>query len=207
MIKLYRKYKIVRKLKHILDTFDTQEIHIDKSDWLKRAKSGTLSYFDNDQGIRDLLAQILIRWRKREPYRPQYRESKKLYEEYFKMEGHIPSFDVLKEGDYLVKFRSEAPVKGERYNEYYTNDGFPNRLGTYKLGKKDEKYNYFKTEIDYYGEGVSDDFFTSFRYATDEEVKKYDEDIKRYRELEKKIKMISKVLDKIRKEKDKIFKN
>lgn len=205
--KNYKKHRVIRKLKSLLEDFDDQELYVGPEDWLKRAKRLTEEdFFGRNPKIRTLIAQILVKWRKRKPYVPQYAESKKLYDEYFEMEGHIPNFESLKVGDYVVKFRSDAPVKGDRYSEYYTNSsGFPNRFGTCKLKSKNEKYNYFNFEVDSYGEGLSEDFFTSFRYATKEEIEQYKKDIAHYRELEKKIEEGFKKVGKLQKQKSKIF--
>ena len=186
MFKFYEKYKVLKKLRNINDNFNEQEIAVSSEHWLKRTKR-VIEFFDNDSKMRSLVTEILIKWRKVFPYEPQHREAKKMYEEYFQMENHIPSFESLNKGDYVVRFRSEAPVKGDRYAEYHINGGGFDDLRTYKLGKKNKKYNYFEFEVDSMGEGISDDFYTSFRYATYDEAKKHKRNLIDYKDLEKQI--------------------
>jgi hypothetical protein len=203
MRKFFRKIRFKRKLKSLIKTFDEQEVTVTSETWLKRAKRG-LEYFDNDPELRSLVAQILHKWRNRMPYKPQFDEAKELYDEYFQMENHIPSFDDLKEGDYVVQFRGEAPVKGDRFAEYWVNgSGFRNE-GTYRLAEKNEKYDYFPFELDN-GDGLSRDFFTSYRYATKEEIKKYKVNLKKFKSLEKEIDAAQKVVQALYQEKSKVF--
>lgn len=205
MIKLYNKYKAFRDLRHIRDNMEFKgEVFSYSDDWLRRVKV-MIEYFDNNVEMRKIVADILRKFRDKCPYVPQYKEARKLYEEYFEMKNHIPNFDNLKKGDYVVKFRPEAPVKGKRFAEYWVNSSWPAKERTYKIKSKDNKWKYYKLELDLKKEKLSKDFLTSYRYATETEIKQYEKDVAEYNKIQSEIDKTFKEIGKLQKKRDEIF--
>ena len=103
----------------------------------------------------------------------------------------IQDFSDLKEGEYLTKFRVEAPVKGEKFFEYYTNMiGYNHKEDSViQLGKYKEKYEYFQFETPSAYDGVSEDDMTAYRYSTNEEIAAYKKEQKRKQDIEAQIKL------------------
>lgn len=113
---------------------------------------------------RNLAASVIKQYRRKFPYElKDYSTAKKMYEDYFKMEGHL-QFDSINErfrnGEtiYLCHFRREAPVKGEKYAEYHIN----------LSGSNEKSIFVMDSELDR-------EFYTNTRLATDREIEKFKE--------------------------------
>jgi hypothetical protein len=128
--------------------------------------------------MRNLAAKAIRFQREAYPFQPEdYSEARTMYEEYFKMKNHIPSYtDILEKINeyravYIVKFRNEVPVKGERYAQYYIN------------GSYGEKYMQ-KLTAENIDRVYIQDSLTAYRYATTDEVKQYNTNQKMITALE-----------------------
>jgi hypothetical protein len=132
---------------------------------------------------RNLFASLIKKLRAEHPFQPEnYTKAKELYDAYFKMEGHIPSFEHIlnevKSGKevFVTRFREEVPVKGKRFAEYHINGSYSNSTSVYQLMKPSESETYINMN-DPEGfantSAISVDFFTNFRYSTKEEIEKF----------------------------------
>lgn len=151
---------------------------------------------------RNLFALILRKCRADNPFQPKdFSESKKLYDEYFQMEGHIGSYRELIEKSesrksfYVTKFRNGTPVKGDTFASYYTNViGCGGKNVVYKLGETDgrvlineERWIKLNGVGENYASSIDSKSFTSFRYSTNEEISDYKLRIIKLKELNKQI--------------------
>jgi len=118
------------------------------------------------------------------PYKVcDYSKAKEKYENYFKIENHIPSYEKFiellnnKKEIFITKFNDEAPYRGNRYCEYFSNFTFlNNKVVIYKAKVENIKDHYIILK------NVSDgsnhyDFncknFTTYLFSTDEEINKF----------------------------------
>jgi len=160
---------------------------------------------------RNLFASLIKKLRSEHPFQPEnFTKAKSLYDAYFKMENHIPSFEHIlnevKSGKeiFVTRFREEAPVKGKRYAEYYINGSYSNSTTVYQLTEPSDSETYINMNDP---EGfanttsISVDFFTNFRYSTKEEIEKFkyaSEEIKNIRkEIDEKQEEITKLWKKV----------
>ncbi len=159
---------------------------------------------------RNLAASIMKQLRNLEPYKPSdYSKAKKMYDEYFQMENHIPSYESLvelvKSGKdvYVVKFRTEQPIKGEKFCEYYINRGGSDREVTYKLRDVSESGKYINMEYadGKYADvwGISDGQITDHRFATEDEIMDF-------KNRGGKLKELNKQLDELQEKKTELYK-
>lgn len=163
---------------------------------------GTYKNFSKNSFERNLMAAVLKKLRKDNPYQIKgWAKAEKAYKEYLNKENAIKSFSDLKEGGYLTRISNESPVKGDKLFEYYVNKSWNTREEipyTIKLSYKSERHNYFNVEDDYYGEGVGEDDYTSYLYATKQEIKDYEEEKDRIAAVEKQIEQKQEEIDKLR---------
>jgi hypothetical protein len=136
--------------------------------------------------VRNLVASAIKQHRKANPFKAQnFTKAKELYQEYFKMENHIPSYqhlvDEVNSGKtvYVTRFRTDVPVRGKRYNEYYINSSYCSaETSVYQLTQVSTSGEYINMN-DTVGfanvTGISRGFFTNFRYATADEIAKFKE--------------------------------
>jgi hypothetical protein len=159
---------------------------------------------------RNLFASLIKKLRAENPFQPEnYTKAKELYDAYFKMEGHIPSFEHIlnevKSGKefFVTRFRSEAPVKGERFAEYHINGSYSNSTTVYQLMEPSESETYINMN-DPEGfantSAISVDFFTNYRYSTKEEIEKF-------KQSTEEIKILRKEIDKKQEEVNNLWKN
>lgn len=153
-------------------------------------------YYKNKNSlIRNLLATVFRLVRKKFPHKiGEFKDSEKMYKEYFTLERHIPSFAKLKK---LVKtqevwttgFRNEFPVKGKRWCEYWINSSGINIGRAMKLGKYNRKYKwfYFEPFENSLNCTISEENFTQFKFSSVEEISAEKERIKKEEEFELKI--------------------
>ncbi|MFA5583890.1 MAG: hypothetical protein WDA09_06715 [Bacteriovoracaceae bacterium] len=166
-------YKIHRNLDRMKPNAQTLPNFMKYKKSYKKAKDGGIR--------RRLYMSIISQLRQRFPFQPvDYSEARKMYEDYFKMPGHIPSYqhiyDQVDRGEevFVVNFRAEAPTKGKRYNDYYMNSSGPaGRI--YKLNDitKRDTYSYINMHSPKGFANVSsinEDRFTNYRYATEGEI-------------------------------------
>lgn len=128
---------------------------------------------------RKYVLKAVLSYRKIYPYVIQdYSEAKDLYEDYFKLDRCINSLEELKQKFeeqreiYITRFRKESPVKGARWCEYFINKSWDSEEvpKTYKVDSFVKDFKYF---IINYNRGVDDNSLTSFRYATEKEIKDF----------------------------------
>lgn len=156
------------------------------------------SYKTKDCIIRNLVASVIRKVRKEKPYVIQdYSKAKKLYDSITPI-----NLSKVKAGDFVFKFSREEPVKGDRWCEYYINEG--GSVGIYKVHKKQEAKvydgDYFSLEL-YNGEWnhfsvLKEGSSRSFRFATKEEIKEFKNRQKQY---EQKKELIAKKQEEISK--------
>lgn len=160
------------------------------------------SYKTKGCAIRNLLASVIRKVRKEKPYVIQdYSKAKKLYDS-------IEPIDLskVKVGGFVFKFSREEPVKGDRWCEYFINQG--GSEGTYKVheqkGYKSFKNEYFSLETH---KGEWNHFTTlkessarSFRFATKEELKEFKNRQKQYEQKKREIALKQEELNKLYKE-------
>jgi hypothetical protein len=119
--------------------------------------------------MRNLAAKAIKFQRAAFPFQPEdYSVAKAMYDEYFKMPNHIPSYEhIVKEIEeegcvYIVKFRDDAPVKGELFGSYYVNGTYSDPCIWKLLTPNDSGFRYNK------------EYLTAFRYATQAEIDQYE---------------------------------
>lgn len=158
--------------------------------------------------LRNLSAKLVMNYRSVYPFLPEnYEDAKKMYEDYFKMENHIPSYEKLLRnveiGDeiYVARFRGDVPVKGKRFAEYYINgsygagDRYPIIYKIHKIGGNDQDWiNVENVSGEYGGPSITRDGFTNFRFATQDEIKDFE---RRKAEIAKIQKGVKKQQDKV----------
>lgn len=157
--------------------------------------------------FRDLICSIIKQLRVVSPYKIQnYKEAQTLYEEYFTLENSIYSFEqlktLLKKGDvWLIKFRNEYPVKGEKYfSSYFVNASFGGTDFAFKLGKYNEKWNY----IDSDHHSINENEITMFKFATEQEIKISKERQSKKQQFQKDIDLKQKELSELYTQKSKL---
>ena len=161
--------------------------------------------------IRGLLYPIIKQLRTVSPYRIQnYRKAELLYKEYFTLENHIPSFEYLKElvkkeEVWVIGFRAEYPVKGEKFSEYYTNYSGHSKFA-FKLSVKLTKYESLKSDpyVNDFGHTVNEEEITRFKFATKEEIQQSKDRVKALEEIQKEIDSKQKELNKLYGKKSKL---
>ena len=141
------------------------------------------SYPSKNNIVRNLVASSIKRYREINPFQPQdYSEAKALYDAYFQMENHIPTFATVCDEVYVGKkvyvtcFRDEVPVKGKRFCEYYIN-GCYGIQRVFLLTQVSECGSYIRMDDpDGFANvsSISRDSFTNFRYSTPEEIEKFE---------------------------------
>lgn len=127
--------------------------------------------------------KAVLSYRKTYPYVIQdYSEAKDLYEDYFKLDRCINSLEELKQKFeeqreiYITRFRNEAPVKGERWCEYFVSSGFG------ECGYEEKAYKVhdiskstsgrYRIIVDY-NIYVSEEDLTAFKYSSEKEIKDF----------------------------------
>lgn len=203
IIKLYRIHRDIDMIEH--DKYTISRAMRMKYIWDKDKKNSVR---------RKLMTSIIKQLRSIYPYKPKdFSKAKKLYEDYFKMEGHIPSFEHLIDATsnqkkvYLIKWSNTCPYKGDRYSEYYLNESFhvgKDSVGhIFEVGDIDEDKNFdVRVELKDASGGKSilkSNGLTGYRYATSEE-------IKLFKETEEKISNIKRQIDKKREDIERIKK-
>lgn len=146
--------------------------------------------------IRKLACNVIWQLRKKHPYEVQdYSKARELYEDYFKLENHIPNFEwlldknILGESVYLYKFRSENPVKGKTYASYFIN-GWSGHGQVVKLRGFNKEYNWLETvetSTGEYGGKIAEEDITMWLIATDKQIKAAQKRFKDREEIQKKI--------------------
>lgn len=142
---------------------------------------------------RGYLYRTIIRLREVYPYEVQdYSEAKDLYEDYFKLNRCINSLEELKQkfgeqGElYITRFRSESPVKGERWCEYFVNSGFG------EDGYEERVYKVYNIDCRYvvvdFNIYVSESDLTAFKYSSEKEIKDFKRNEIRKASIQQKIK-------------------
>ena len=171
---------------------------------------GSYKKLPKDAWRRKLYVSIVKQIRARFPYSPEdFSEAKEMYEAYFKMDGHIPSYEHLfsqvksKEEVYIVNFRYEAPVKGERFAAYHMNSSGNGTGAIFYLKNVTirEKYKYINMHSPrgFYNEsGVSESFFTNYRYATQSE-------ISTFKNFEKRVAAADKEMDQLQERQKELY--
>lgn len=150
-------------------------------------------YTKKDSWVRNRTALLIKKIRKEKPYKIiDYSEAKNKYDSITPID-----MSLIKEGSYVVKFSREEPVRGERYCEYFINQG--GTVGVYKVEKWNTTYNYwsvvnYKGDNNTFGNAINNKSIRSFRFATQEEIEEF---ISREKEYKKKKKQIKKLQDKI----------
>ena len=158
--------------------------------------------------LRNLSAKLVMNYRAAYPFVPEnYEDAKKMYEDYFKLENHIPSYDKLlrnvETGDeiYVARFRGDVPVKGKRFAEYYINgsygagDRYPIIYKIHKIeGDNQDWINVEDVSGENRGISINRKGFTNFRFATQDEIK----------DFERRKKEIAKIQKEARKQQDKV---
>jgi hypothetical protein len=155
------------------------------------------------QKKRDILAKIAKQIRKAHPYQPEdYSEEKLCYDNYHSRPDSIESFESLvervKQGPvYLKKISHDYPVKGDRYGSYYINTcGGGDDIGIVIKATSVEYYNdkpiYLSTSDcrqsnDLHSSSVSDNFFSGYVYASEEDIQIFQQSQLAVQELKKKI--------------------
>lgn len=185
--------------------------------WIRNGLAGQgRNFFKRFQSLpkgdkrRGYIAHIINTLRNEFPFQPvDYSKAKAMYNEYFTMPGHIEFEDLIKrvkrgETIHVVRFRNEAPVKGNGFSDYYINSSFgdaEDRVHVAKITGFDDKYKYFKGHMAS-GDSISgldESFYTSYRYATTDEIFKFGVH-------ESKIKSLNAVLDEMQERRTAIYK-
>jgi len=114
------------------------------------------------------------------PYKVcDYSKDKEKYENYFKIENHIPSYEKFiellntKKEIFITRFSKDEPYRGKRYCEYFSNYTFIKNKIIYKA--KDIHDDYIEL-ISVYGRsnnGLTKWNFTSYRFSFDDEINKF----------------------------------
>lgn len=156
------------------------------------------TYKRKNSWVRNQVALLIRKIRKEKPYKVQdYSKAKKFYEN--QSEGI--NFSKVKEGSYVVKFTEEYAVKGKRWCEYYVN--FTSGLGLFKVGKWNDKWEYFRLE-DYKGNygnfSIDEKESIMFRFATKEEIQEFKNRRKEYKAKRKEIDKLQEQISKLYKE-------
>lgn len=168
-----------------------KEIPYDFPERIKRSKQKVLK--GKNTVLRNLVSIVLKMYREKQPYKVvDYSKTKKLYEDYFLMENHIPSFDWLREkvkkdkDVWVTCFRRAYPVKGKRYSEYHINQrGTPN---TFKLDKKERSYGFVAEPfVNDLAHSINSGNLTQFKIATTEEIESEKQRLKHNEEIEYRI--------------------
>jgi len=122
-----------------------------------------------------------------------YSEAKSLYDEYWTLDNHIPSFEYIREKVkeseiWLTLFRRDYPVKGTRFCEYFINSS--GGLKTFKLSSEEKSYGFVSDPfVNEFGNSISEENLTQFKFATKEEVEKEKSRQKKISDVEKLIKI------------------
>jgi len=153
---------------------------------------------------RNLLAQLLRQIRFETPYKVQdYSKAEKMYNDYFKLDNAISSFEALRErvnGDddvWVTCFRRDIPVRGKRYSEYYVNGG--GGLEVFKLDREEKSYGFVSDPyINDLGHCISANNITQFLFSTPEEINNKQQKDKKVSDLQKMIKEKEKEVSKLR---------
>ena len=151
--------------------------------------------------VRNLAASLIRKVRKEKPYVIQdYSKAKALYDS-------ITPIDLskVKAGDFVFKFSQEEPVKGDRWCEYYINQG--GSEGIYEVHSDRNDYNdytYFSL-ADYREEWnhfttLKEKTSRSFRFATKEEIKEFKNRQKEYKQKKEQIAKIQEEISKLYRE-------
>lgn len=182
---------------------DVQEKIYRLVDWVSTKNPATKNRYKTE---RNLIASILKQVRELHPYKIiGETKAEKLYKEYFILSNHIPSFDSIKVGQYLKRFRNSYPVKGEKYCEYHENFS----SGKLEVLKVEEftKYGSFRLSNatdNYWEDSLSDYDITAFLFATKEETQQFKLRKKEYKEIQKLIDRKQKELEKLKNKQRKI---
>ena len=144
--------------------------------------------------IRNLVASIIRKHRKENPYRIEdYSKAKALYDSIIPID-----LSKVNKGSYVFKFSREEPVKGKRYCEYYINQC--GEEGIYKVQCYEEKSDYFSL-LKYNGDlnhcGLDSKRSRSYRFATKEEITEFKNRQKQYKQKKKEIALKQKELNKL----------
>lgn len=179
--------------------------HYKKTNWFKRE-------------IRKMTAELIRAVRKDNPHHIiGWGKAQKMYDDYFKMDNHIPSFEYLVELHtsmqqldppiYLTKFRRQCPVRGEKLFSYYINQhGYDNRdntklVATPLMKLVTDKYGtrfYFSQDSN--GGSLNDTEITMYRFSTPKEIRRYHNHRYLRAKLEIKIEKKREELDALRKQ-------
>ena len=144
------------------------------------------------------MALLIRKIRKEKPYEIRgFSKAKQFYEN----QSKGVDFSKVKEGSYVVKFTEEYAVKGKRWCEYYIN--FTSGLGLFKVGKWNDKWEYFILE-DYKGNygnfSIDEKESVMFRFATKEEIQEFKNRQKEYKAKRKEIDKLQEQIIKLYKE-------
>jgi len=188
---LYKWHKDVSKIKN-------------KSNFLNRYRHFTPKR--KGCSTRNLIASILKQIRDYKVI--DYSQAKEIYDEYWILENHIPSFEYLrekvKEGEvWVTLFRNEYPVKGSRFCEYFINSS--GGLKTFKLSSEEKSYGFVSDPfVNEFGNSISEENLTQFKFATKEEIQKEKSRQKKISDIEKLIKIKQKELSVLHSQKNEI---
>lgn len=150
---------------------------------------------------RNLFAAIIKRSHAAFPYQlKDYSNAKKLYDEYFQTEGHIPSFEDilnrLESGEvYITMYRSRYAMRGDRFCEYHaciSSPFYDKKPKTVKCDQaKDTKYgikiDLFSPKGYYAGCIAENNIKTYMRFATKEEIEDFKKRADKITELQEKL--------------------
>ena len=130
--------------------------------------------------LSNLTAGLIKKLRIESPYRVKdFTEAKKMYDDYFKMEGSIKSIDevleLIKTQDvFITFFRNDFSEKGTRYCEYNMGSSFGHPIPTvYKIEKNDDYLELKSLIIGSYNHYFRSSFITMYRYSTQTEIERY----------------------------------
>lgn len=182
-------------------TYDFYEDYNEYSSFRRYQHMLFKRYKDSPTFHRNIVAALWKQSRRKYSYRinEYWKRNEIEYEKYTKMDRALKSFesvlDLVNKGEdvYLVKFREGGYHPGERYAEYTSGtwgcwmDEDHSFTAKVKLPEDDNPdWLYLDTIKDNYG-SISKSDWTTFRYATDEEIVKYKKDMKEYAKLNEKL--------------------
>ena len=205
--------KKIKKLKNIIHdyidlkrgkTFNCYSYFHDQYSYQRLIKHMFGRYKDSSTFHRNIIAALNKHSRKKYSFEPnqEWIQAKKEYEEYLEMEGCIVSYESIVEkfesGEdvYVTKFRGGGAQPGDRWAEYHHGTGgifsTPHISKLREAEPNGSRWIYL-TAVDEekYG-AIHDDDFTTYRYATEEEIQKFHEDKVNFEKVTKEIDELNK---------------
>lgn len=148
------------------------------------------------------------------PYKVlDYSKAKEKYENYFKIENAIPSYEnfieliITKKEIFITRFSEDEPYRGNRYCEYYSNYNFIKNKLTFKVKNIFDDYiELISVNGDTNNWGLNKNNFTAYRFSFDDEIIKFKNAEKLVIEVQSKIDATEKELSNLYSMKDSIIK-